>query len=85
LDDLPKTMWGNCYKRELDNEKLVGCNVTTPKGKGVITIPRILKDTGIKRLIERALWSQGVRLKLNSSRRSLVTASIPAAMSTLLL
>ena len=36
-------------------------DVTTPKGKGVVTIPKRLKATGIKRLIERALWAQGIR------------------------
>lgn len=44
-------------------------DVTTPKGKGVITIPRRLKATGIKRLIERALWAQGIRLKLDEGKR----------------
>ena len=36
-------------------------DVTTPKGKGVVTIPKRLKSTGVKRLIERALWAQGLR------------------------
>ena len=44
-------------------------NVTTPKGKGVVTIPKRLKSTGIKRLIERALWAQGIRSKLNTNKR----------------
>lgn len=44
-------------------------DVTTPKGKGIVTIPRRLKATGIKRLIERALWAQGIRLKLEPGRR----------------
>jgi integrase len=44
-------------------------DVTTPKGKGVITIPKRLKSTGIKRLIERALWAQGIRLKLEEGKR----------------
>ena len=44
-------------------------NVTTPKGKGVITIPKRLKASGIKRLIERALWAQGIRLKLDEGKR----------------
>ncbi len=44
-------------------------DVTTPKGKGIITIPRRLKATGIKRLIERALWTQGIRSKLATGRR----------------
>ena len=44
-------------------------DVTTPKGKGVITIPKKLKATGIKRLIKRALWAQGIRLKLDEGKR----------------
>jgi integrase len=44
-------------------------DVTIPKGKGIITIPRRLKATGIKRLVERALWAQGIRSKLDTSKR----------------
>lgn len=43
-------------------------DVTTPKGKGIVTIPKRLKATGIKRLIERALWAQGIRSKLERGR-----------------
>lgn len=31
-------------------------DVTTPKGKGIVTVPKKLKLTGVKRLVERALW-----------------------------
>ena len=44
-------------------------DVTTPKGKGVVTIPKRLKATGIKRLIERALWAQGIRSQLRENKR----------------
>lgn len=44
-------------------------NVTTPKGKGVVTIPKKLKSSGVKRLIERAIWAQGLRKKLASGKR----------------
>jgi hypothetical protein len=44
-------------------------DVTTPKGKGVITIPKKMKSSGIKRLIERALWAQGVRKNLLSGKK----------------
>lgn len=43
-------------------------DVTTPKGKGIVTVPKKLKSTGVKRLIERALWAQGLR-KLASGKR----------------
>jgi len=44
-------------------------DVTTPKGKGIVTVPKKLKSTGVKRLIERALWAQGIRKKLSSGKR----------------
>jgi hypothetical protein len=31
-------------------------DVTTPKRKGIVTVPKKLKSTGVKRLVERALW-----------------------------
>lgn len=33
---------------------------------GIVTEPIMLKSSGIKRLIERNLWSQGIRKKLTS-------------------
>ena len=44
-------------------------DVTTPKGKGIVTVPKKLKSTGVKRLIERALWAQGLRRKLAPGKR----------------
>jgi hypothetical protein len=44
-------------------------DVTTPRGKGVVTIPKRLKSSGVKRLVERALWAQGIRRTLASGRR----------------
>jgi hypothetical protein len=44
-------------------------DVTMPKGKGIVTLPKKLKSTGIKRLIENALWAQRVRIKLESGKR----------------
>lgn len=44
-------------------------DVTTPKGKGVVTIPKKLKSTGVKRLIENALWAQRVRVKLEEGKK----------------
>ncbi|MDN5845149.1 MAG: tyrosine-type recombinase/integrase [Candidatus Nitrosocosmicus sp.] len=38
-------------------------------GRGLITKPKKLKSTGIKRLIERALWAQGVRKKLEDGKK----------------
>lgn len=39
-------------------------DTSTAIGRGFITKPKKLKSTGIKRLIERALWAQGIRKKL---------------------
>jgi hypothetical protein len=44
-------------------------DVTTPRGKGVVTVPKKLKSSGVKRLVERALWAQGVRNTLTAGRR----------------
>jgi integrase len=43
-------------------------DVTTPRGKGVVTIPKQLRPDGIKRLMERALWAQGVRKNLTKNK-----------------
>lgn len=44
-------------------------DVTTPKGKGIVTVPKKLKYTGVKRLIENALWAQRIRLPLESGKK----------------
>lgn len=44
-------------------------DVTTPKGAGFISIPKQLKPDGIKRLMEHAIWAQGLRKKLPSNKR----------------
>ena len=44
-------------------------DVTMPKGKGIVTFPKKLKSTGIKRLVENALWAQRVRIKLELGKR----------------
>ena len=44
-------------------------DVTTPKGKGVVTLPRRMKSSGIKRLIERGLWAQGIRKNLLAGKK----------------
>jgi len=44
-------------------------DVTTPKGKGVVTLPKQLKPDGIKRLMERALWAQGIRKSLSNNKK----------------
>ncbi len=67
--------WIN-YRNEcgekIDNESWVMRNVwdvTTPNGKGIVTIPKQLKSDGIKRLMERALWAQGLRKNLSVNKR----------------
>jgi hypothetical protein len=44
-------------------------DVTMPKGKGIVTIPKKLKSTGVKRLIENALWAQRIRIKLEEGKK----------------
>jgi hypothetical protein len=44
-------------------------DVTTPTGKGLATIPIKLKSSGIKRLMERALFGQGIRTRLEDGKK----------------
>jgi antitoxin component YwqK of YwqJK toxin-antitoxin module len=44
-------------------------DVTTPTGKGIASVPVKLKSSGIKRLMERALWGQGIRTKLEKGKK----------------
>ena len=44
-------------------------DVTTPLGKGIVSVPVKLKSSGIKRLMERALFAQGIRTILHSLRK----------------
>lgn len=41
----------------------------TKDGKGLVTQPKKLASSGIKRLIERAIWSQGLRSKLLNGKK----------------
>jgi integrase len=41
----------------------------TEASKGIATVPKQLKSSGIKRLIERALWAQGIRKPLEKGRK----------------
>jgi len=43
--------------------------VTKPEGKGIVTVPRQLKPDGIKRVMERALWAQGIRKNRASNKK----------------
>jgi hypothetical protein len=44
-------------------------DTTRAREKGVITEPRKLTSIGIKRLVERALWAQGVRNTLQEGKK----------------
>ena len=44
-------------------------NVDHRYRNGLATCPRKLKSSGIKRLIERALWDQGLRIPLKDNKR----------------
>jgi hypothetical protein len=39
------------------------------EGKGFVTKPKKLASSGIKRLIERAIWAQGLRKKLENGKK----------------
>jgi integrase len=64
------------YRKEsgedINNQSWVMRNIwDTKRGhlKGLITIPKKLKSSGVKRLIEDAIWAQGIRKKLASGKR----------------
>jgi len=40
-----------------------------PSGGGFATVPKKLKSSGVKRLMERALWAQGIRKKLTEGKK----------------
>ncbi len=44
-------------------------DVTTPLGKGLATVPIKLKSSEIKRLMERALYGQGIRIRLQEGKK----------------
>ncbi len=44
-------------------------DVTTPTGKGLATVPVKLKSSGIKRLMERVLYGQGIRTRLQEGKK----------------
>jgi hypothetical protein len=39
------------------------------RGRGFATKPKKLASSGIKRLIERAIWAQGLRKKLENGKK----------------
>ena len=39
------------------------------QGKGLITKPKKLASIGIKKLINRAIWAQGLRTKLENGKK----------------
>jgi hypothetical protein len=39
------------------------------QGRGLVTVPKKLASMGVKRLIERALWTQGLRNKLEAGKK----------------
>ena len=65
-----------CYRKDsgetITDKSWVMRNIwDTKRGfmKGLITAPKKLKSAGVKRLMEDALWAQGLRSKLESGKR----------------
>jgi integrase len=44
-------------------------NVSYEARCGLATVPKKIKNTGIKRILERALWDQGIRIKLKEGTK----------------
>ena len=41
------------------------------QGRGLVTKPKKLSSLGVKRLMERAIWAQGLRKKLEPGKRGI--------------
>jgi hypothetical protein len=57
---------------KIDSESWIMRNLwdnRVTKGKGWATIPKKLKSSGIKALVENAIWTQGLRTKLPPGKR----------------
>ena len=67
MDELQKGFWGghNWRKRLMRNV----WDIKRGYMKGMITTPKKLKSTGVKRLVEDALWTQSVRKKLEDGKK----------------
>lgn len=39
------------------------------QGRGLVTVPKKLTSLGVKRLMERAIWAQGLRKKLEPGKK----------------
>jgi hypothetical protein len=44
-------------------------DVSKPYGKGLVIRPKKLASLGVKRLMERAIWAQGLRKKLENGNK----------------
>jgi integrase len=44
-------------------------DTSVAKGRGMVTIPKKLSSSGIKRLLERANWAQGLRTQLQNGKK----------------
>ena len=43
--------------------------------KGLVTIPKKLTPVGVKRLMERAIWAQGLRKELETGKKEKASIS----------
>ena len=44
-------------------------DTSVAKGRGMISVPKKLSSSGIKRLVERAIWAQGLRTRLQNGKK----------------
>lgn len=63
--------------RAMSGEKITGeswlmrdlWDTSVATGRGMVSVPKKLSSSGIKRLIERAIWAQGLRTKLPHGKK----------------
>jgi hypothetical protein len=44
-------------------------DTSVAKGRGMVSIPKKLSSSGIKRMIERDTWAQGLRTQLENGKK----------------
>ena len=70
MDEISQQMWRIRPHRQLAYARSMECCKTPQKEeKGRINDPVKLQSIGIKRLVERALWAQGIRTVLEKGKK----------------
>jgi integrase len=70
MDKVSQYVWRTCHQRQLGMRDLWNAaKLPNKEEKGKMNEPIKLQSIGVKRLVERALWAQGVRTVLESGKK----------------